>query len=152
METQDSVNARSVKNSQVGDLCAAIITGLGIWWLGYSSTPAFLRSSPFESIELRNLIVKVLPFAFFSLALSLWKNRFRVRWGWIATAVVGLISVSLIDEIIYRVTSTAEEIAFMPAFSPFPLEIVMWLWPALLLMGVGHYLGTTLLARGSRLR
>jgi phosphoglycerol transferase MdoB-like AlkP superfamily enzyme len=152
MKIDKPIDPKWLKNNRIAELCAAILTGFGLWWLEYSLAPKFLRSSLFEPTEFRRLFVKVSAFVVLSLALSLWKNRFRNRWGWIAIAVLGLASVSVIDEIIYRLTSSPEQLAFMPEFSPFPLEIVLWFWPTLLFMAAGHYLGATLFARESRLR
>ena len=74
-------------------------------------------------------------------SLSFWKHRLRIKWGWIVIAILGIVLTSVVDEIIYRATATPEELSFMPAFSPFPLEIVMMFWQALFIMAGAHYLG-----------
>lgn len=48
---------------------------------------------------------------------------------------------------IYRATASADELAFMAAFSPFPFEIVVFFWQALLIMAAAHYFGRLILVR-----
>jgi len=120
------------------DLAAALFTGFAIWWLLDSIG---WPHSPFDSAAIQRLTVKLLAFLLPALVLSFWKHRLRILWGWIVIAIVGICLTSVVDEIIYRATATPEQLSFMPAFSPFPLEIVMMFWPAVVIMAGAHYLG-----------
>ena len=92
-----------------------------IWWLEYSFVPAFLRS--FDATEVRRLLVKLVAFAVVALALSLWKHRLRIHWGWIAIAMIGLVLTSAIDEMISR-NCHCRGTSFHACVFPFPFEIV----------------------------
>jgi len=120
------------------DLAAALFTGFAIWWLLDSMA---WPHSPFDSAAIQRLTVKLLAFLLPALMLSFWKHRLRILWGWIVIAILGVCLTSVVDEIIYRATATPEQLSFMPAFSPFPLEIVMMFWPAVVIMAGAHYLG-----------
>jgi len=120
------------------DLAAALFTGFAIWCLLDSLA---WSSSPFDLAAIQRLTVKLLAFLFPAFMLSFWRHRLRILWGWIVIAILGIGLTSVVDEIIYRATATPEQLSFMPAFSPFPLEIVMMFWPALFIMAGAHYVG-----------
>jgi hypothetical protein len=143
--------SRYFKDNKLIDFVAAILTGLGVWWLIFSATHSFLRPSVLNAEEIRSMSVKVGSFSLAALILFLWKRKPRAQWGWIPIAILGMIITSVIDEIIYRATATAEELNFMPAFSAFPLEIIIWLGPALVFMGIAHYIGLLITFRERRL-
>jgi hypothetical protein len=122
------------------DVVAAIVTGLVIWLFEYA-----LILDAFDATAIRSLVVKIACFALPAALLSLWKNRIRVLWSWIAIALFGLVLTSVVDEIIWRATATPEQRFFLPEFSPFPFEIVVWFWQALLIMAVTHFVGRLVL-------
>ena len=133
-----STSFHRIAETWLVDLAAALFTGFAIWWLLDSIG---FPSEPFDSAAIRRLTVKLLAFIFPALLLSFWKHRLRIQWGWIVIAILGIVLTSVVDEIVYRATATPEELSFMPAFSPFPLEIIMMFWQALFIMAGAHYLG-----------
>jgi NhaP-type Na+/H+ or K+/H+ antiporter len=118
------------------DIAAAVLTGLAIGWVEYRLFERVLNAA-----ALRDIAVKLFSFALPAALLSLWNNRIRVLWGWAVIAIVGLTLTAGIDEIIWRANATPEQRAFLPEFSPFPFEIVVWFWQAFLIMAVAHYFG-----------
>ncbi len=129
------------------DLLAAIITGFGLCWLDLSSWPLFLGPLNFSHV-FQSAVIRVGAFVLVALGLFLWKHQLRVRWGWLLIAILGLTVVALIDEMIYRATAADPE--FFSPFSPFPMEIVLFLVPTLLLMGGSHCIGQLVLSRRRR--
>jgi hypothetical protein len=129
------------EDNKLVDFLAAMLTGSGLWWLNFRWMMPLLRSPIPDVEELTRLAVKAGSFIIAALLLFLWKRRIRAQWGWILIAILGMVITSGIDEMIYRATATDRERNFMPAFSPFPVEIIVWLGHALVLMGVAHYIG-----------
>jgi hypothetical protein len=128
------------------DLAAALFTGFAIWWLLDSMA---WPDSLFDSAAIQRLTVKLLAFLFPALMLSLWKHRLRILWGWAVIAILGIVLTSVVDEMVYRATATPQQLSFMPAFSPFPLEIVIMFWPALFIMAAAHYIGRLVVRFGA---
>jgi len=127
---------RKLAEERLLDIAAAVLTGFTIGCVEYGLFERVLNAA-----ALRDTGVKVFSFALPAVLLSLWRNRVRLLWGWIVIGIVGLALTAGIDEIIWRATATPEQRAFLPEFSPFPFEIVVWFWQALLIMAVTHYVG-----------
>ena len=135
-----------IAEAWIVDLAAALFTGFAIWWLLDSLA---WPKSPFDAAAIQRLPVKLIAFMLPALLLSFWKDWLRIHLGWIVIAIVGIVATSAVDEIIYRASATPEELSFMPAFSPFPLEIVMMFWPAVFIMACAHYLGRLVIRIGA---
>ena len=69
----------------------------------------------------------------------------RAQWGWVVIAILGLAIVAGIDEMISRANNPEPD--FFPEFSPFPMEIVLYIVPALLFMGAAHYVGLLIVSQ-----
>lgn len=138
-----------VRDNKLVDLIAAVLTGIGLSWLDLSNYPTFLILLTFKDV-LQSASIRIGAFVLVALLLFLWKHKLRTQWGWVAMAAFGMIIISIIDEMIYRATATAGELNFMPEFSPFPMEIVLYVMPALLFMGAAHYIGLLVVSRGRK--
>lgn len=143
--TREDIRERA--DNKLVDFVSAIVAGLGIWFLDFSNTPQFMRDA-MGGLLFQRALIKVGSFALAALVLLAWKNRWRVRWGWIMIAAVAVIITATIDEFIYRRTVTEPD--FFAGFSPFPMEIVLFLLPALAVMGVTHFLGLMIQRRLGR--
>jgi hypothetical protein len=133
-----------VKDNKLVDLIAAVLTGTGLCWLDLSNHPTFLIPLTFKDV-LQSASVRAGTFVLVALALFLWKHKFRARWGWAVIAVLGLTIVAGIDEVISR--SNNPEPDFFAEFSPFPMEIILYIVPALLFMGTAHYVGVLIVSQ-----
>ena len=124
------------------DFVAAIITGLGVWMLNVSSIPSFLRSH-LSSVLIEEALVKVASFVLAALVVSIWRHHLRARYGWVLIACLGIVTTAVADELALRANNPEPE--FFAAFSPFPMEILLFGIPALVLMAVVHYGGLLLM-------
>src|SRR5258706_13415707 len=130
-----SSNFREHPDNRLIDFLSAIVAGLAIWFLDFSNIPQFQRYS-FRWVILQSALIKVGSFCIAALLFLIWKTRWRARWGWILIAVVAVVISATIDEFMYRRTVTEPD--FFAGLSPFPMEIVLFLLPALVLMGAMH--------------
>lgn len=140
------------RSSRVVDCVAAVFTGLTIWWLEYSMLPSFMRPSILEPAVISSLFVKIGAFALTSLLFFFVRYRLSANFNWLLIAILGVVLTSVADEMVYRATATAKQLAFMPEFSSFPLEIVIFLCPALVLMAGLHYVGLFIVPRTLKYR
>ncbi len=127
-----------LKDNKLVDLLAAMLTGIGLCWLDLSNHPTFLIPLTFKDI-FQSASIRIGAFVLVALILFLWKHKLKAQWGWIVIAILGLMIVAGIDEMISRANNLEPE--FFAEFSPFPMEIVLYIMPALLFMGAAHYVG-----------
>lgn len=120
------------------DVVAAIIAALAISSLEFLNIPQFLRASLLP-VVVQGALIKTAAFILSALFLIVWRYRWRRRWGWIVIATLGTLLAAGIDEFRYR-RSTSEP-DFFVGLSPFPMEIILFLLPALLVMAGAHFLG-----------
>lgn len=134
-------NVRERASNRLIDFLSAIVAGLAVWLLDFFNTPQFLRAS-MSGMLFQRALIKVGAFALAAVLVIAWKHRWRARWGWILIAIVSVVITATIDEFLYRRTVVDPD--FFAGLSPFPMEIVLFLLPALLFMGVMHYLGVAI--------
>lgn len=131
-----------MKDNKIVDFVAAVFTGIALYWLQQMPLPNLVIPQTFFQI-LQNVSVKTIGFVFVALTLFLWKHKLRARFGWIVIAVLGLIIAAGIDELILRANNPEPD--FFAAFSPFPMEIFLFIIPALFFMGLAHYVGVSIM-------
>jgi hypothetical protein len=136
-----------VKDNKLVDLIAATLTGIGLCWLDLSNHPTFLIPLTFKDILL-SASIRIGVFVLIALLLFLWKHKLRAPWGWVVIAILGLIIVASVDEMISRANNPEPD--FLPDFSPFPMEIILCIVPALLFMGAAHYVGLLTVSQGRK--
>jgi F0F1-type ATP synthase assembly protein I len=134
-----------VNDNKLVDLIAAILTGVGLCWLDLSNR--FLIPLTFKDI-LQSASIRIGALVFVALMLFLWKHKLRTQWGWIVIAILGLTLIAGIDEMILRARDREPD-AF-DVFSPFPLEIVIYIVPAVIFMGAAHYVGLLIMPQKRR--
>jgi len=131
-----------VKDNKLVDFISAILTGIGLYWLNHlMPVPNLLIPPTFFEI-LQSVFLKVIGFILVAMILFLWKHKLRARFGWIVIAVLGLTITAAIDELISRANNP--EPNFFAAFSPFPMEIFLFIIPTFLFMGAAHYVGVSI--------
>ena len=133
-----------MKDNKLVDLIAAVLTGIGLCLLDLSNHPTFLIPLTFKDV-LQSASIRVGSFILIALLLFLWKQKLRAQWGWIVVAVLGLTVVAGVDEMISRANN--RELDFSAEFSPFPMEIILYIMPSLLFMGAAHYVGLLIVSQ-----
>jgi hypothetical protein len=133
----EDTNGSTLRDNRLVDVCSALVVGIGIWLLEFLNTPQFLRPGFRQAVFAASL--KAAPFVLIAVLLSMWNNRWRTKWAWVAIAAIGILAGAGVDELVYRTTTTDSD--FFAGLSPFPMEVVLFLFPALLFMAVAHYLG-----------
>jgi hypothetical protein len=133
----EDTNGSTLRDNRLVDVFSALVVGIGIWLLEFLNTPQFLRPAFRQALFAASF--KAVPFVLVAVLLSMWNNRWRTRWAWLAIATIGILASAGIDEWVYRQTTTDPD--FFAGLSPFPMEIVLFLLPALVFMAVAQYLG-----------
>ena len=133
-----------MKDNKLVDLMATVLMSIGLCWLDLSNHPTFLTPLTFKGI-FQSASIRIGAFVLVTLALFLWKHKLRAQWGWVVIAILGLAIVAGIDEMISRANNPEPD--FFPEFSPFPMEIVLYIVPALLFMGAAHYVGLLIVSQ-----
>jgi hypothetical protein len=136
-----------VKDNKLVDLIAAVLTGINLCWLDLSNHPTFLIPLTFKDV-LQSASIRIGSFVLITLMLFLWKHKLRAQWGWMVIAILGLTLIAGIDEMIFR-AKNLEPDAF-DVFSPFPMEIIIYIAPAIIFMGIAHYAGLLIAAQKRR--
>ena len=132
------------KDNKSVDLFAAIITGIALCYLDLRQFPTFLVPLTYDVI-LQSALIRIGAFALIAVILFLWRHPLRAKFGWVAIAVLGLIIIAGIDDKIQQ--ATTDDPDFMLEFSAFPMEIILFIVPSLLVMGATHFVGVQLLSR-----
>jgi hypothetical protein len=133
----------SVKDNKLVDFVAATLTGIALYWLQQMPLLNLVVPLTFFKI-LQSVLLKTIGFVFVALMLFLWKHKLRAQFGWIVIAVLGLTITAGIDEMILRADNPEPD--FFAAFSPFPMEIFLFIIPALFFMGLAHYIGVSIVS------
>jgi hypothetical protein len=136
-------NGSTLRDNRLVDVVSALLAGIGIWLLEFLKTPQFLRPAFRQALFAASF--KAAPFVLLAVLLSMWKNRWRTKWAWLAIVTIGVLGCAGINEWVYRRATTDPD--FFAGLSPFPMEIVLFFLPALMLMAVAHYLGVFIQAR-----
>lgn len=133
-----------MKDNKLVDFVAAALTGIALYWLQQMPLPNLVIPLTFFE-TLQNVLLRTIGFVFVALTLFLWKHKLRARFGWVVIAVLGLVVTAGIDEMILRANNAEPD--FFSAFSPFPMEIFLFIIPALFFMGLAHYVGVSIMLK-----
>jgi hypothetical protein len=104
-ENVSELSRSSCRDNKIVDLCAAVITGLGLFFLKLRMFSTFSFGPPPTYAELlQKVAILVGAFVLSALLFFVWRHPIRAKWGWIPIAIVGLVIMAKINDMIWEAT------------------------------------------------